>query len=114
MSNTGSDRLTNASTDANGYSHISAERDRRFRTKRCLNQHLRLCYLKNKVTDIQTPYDRNEDDAKDQTSDDSNIEIFDIPTPLQLCKWGNHQDYLFQRNLSLTSKKIVYWKKKMS
>ena len=35
MSNTGSDRrLANASTDANGDSHVCAECDRRFRTNR--------------------------------------------------------------------------------
>ena len=75
MSNTGSDRLANASTDANGDSHVCAECNRRFRTNRGLNQHLRSCYLKNKITDVQTPYERKEDEANDQTSDDSHIEI---------------------------------------
>ena len=78
MSNTGSDRLANASTDANGDSHVCAECDRRFRTNRGLNQHLRSRYLKNKITDVQTPYERKEDKANDQTSDDSNIEIQDM------------------------------------
>ena len=84
MSNTGSDRLANASTDANGDSHVCAECDRSFRTNRGLNQHLkhlRSCYLKNKITDVQTPYERKEDEANDQTSDDSNIEVHDISTP---------------------------------
>ena len=75
MSNTGSDKLANASTDANGDSHVCAECDRRFRTNRGLNQHLRLCYLKNKITDVQTTYERKEDKANDQTSDDSHFEI---------------------------------------
>ena len=105
MSNTGSDRLPKASTDANGDSHICAECDRRFRTNRGLNRHLRSCYLKNKMTNVQTSYERNEDDAKDQTSDDSNIEIPDISTLSLRYKWGNYQDYLFERNLSLVYKK---------
>ena len=71
MSNTESEQLADASTDANGDSHICAECNRHFRTNRGLN----------KITDAQTPYDRNEDDDKDQTSDDSNIEIPDISTP---------------------------------
>ena len=41
MSNTGSNRLTNTSTDANGDSHICAECDRRFCMNRGLNEHLR-------------------------------------------------------------------------
>ena len=116
MSNTGSDRLANASTDANGDSHVCAECDRSFRTNRGLNQHLkhlRSCYLKNKITDVQTPYERKEDEANDQTSDDSNIEIQDISTPSLQYKWGNYQDYLFERNLSLAYEKIVYWKKNL-
>ena len=88
MSNTGSDRLANASTDANGDSHICAECNRRFRTNRDLNQHRRLCYLKNKITHVQTPYERNEGDANDQTSDDLNIEIPDISTPSLRYKWA--------------------------
>ena len=28
-------------------------------------------------------------------------------------KWGNYQDYLFERNLSLAYEKIVYWKKNL-
>ena len=113
MSNTGSDKLANASTDANGDSHVCAECDRRFRTNRGLNQHLRLCYLKNKITDVQTPYERKEDKANDQTSGDSNIGIHDILTPSLQYKWGNYQDYLFERNLSLAYEKIVYWKKNL-
>ena len=81
MSNTGSDRLANTSTDTNGDSHGCADCDRRFRTNRGLNQHLRLCYLKNKSTDVQTPYERKEDEANNQKSDDSNIEIQNISTP---------------------------------
>ena len=46
-----------------------------------LNQHLRPCYLKNKFTAFQTPYERKEDEANNQTSDDSKIEIQDISTP---------------------------------
>ena len=75
MSNTRSDRFANSSTDANGDFHICVECDRHFCTNRGRNQHLRLCYLKNKIIDVQTPYERNEDDANDQTPDDSNIEI---------------------------------------
>ena len=93
MSNTGSDRLANASTDANGDSHV--------------------CYLKNKITDVQTPYERKEDKANDQTSDDSNIEIQDISTQSLRYKWGYYQDNLLERNLSLTYEKIVYWKKNL-
>ena len=81
MSNTGSDRLANASTDANGDSHVRAEYYQPFRTNRGLNQHLRSCYRKKKTTDVQTPYERKEDEANDQTSDDSNIEVHDISTP---------------------------------
>ena len=55
MSNTGPDRLANASADANGDSHICADCDRRFRTSKRLNQHFRFCYLKNKISDAQTP-----------------------------------------------------------
>ena len=75
MSNTGSDRLANASTDANGDSYVCAECDRRFPTNRGLNQHLRSCCLKNKITDVQTPYETKEDEANDKTYDDSNAEI---------------------------------------
>ena len=67
-----------------------------FLYKQRLNQHLRLCYLKNKITDVQTPYERMEDEANDQTSDDSNIEIQDISTQSLRFKWGNYQDYLFE------------------
>ena len=86
MSNTGSDRLANASTDANGDSHVCAECDRRFRTNRGLNQHLRSGYLKNKITDVQAPYERKEDEANDKTSDDSNNAIPDVSTPSHRCK----------------------------
>ena len=55
-----------------------------------------MCYLKNKITDVQTPYERMEDEANDQTSDDSNIEIQDISTQSLRFKWGNYQDYLFE------------------
>ena len=116
ISNTGSDRLANASTDANGDSHVYAECDRSFRTNRGLNQHLkhlRSCYLKNKITDVQPPYERKEDEANDQISDDSNIEIWDISTQSLRYKWGTYQDYLFERNLSLAYEKIVYWKKNL-
>ena len=68
-------------------------------------QHLRSCYLKNNITDVQTPYERNEHEANHQTCDDLNIEILDISTPSLQYKCGNYQDYLFQRNLSLTYKK---------
>ena len=64
MSNTGSDSLANASTDANGDSHVCAECDRRFVTNRGLNQHLKSCYLKKKITDVQTPYERKKDEAR--------------------------------------------------
>ena len=73
MSNTGSNRLVNASTDVNGDSPLCVEYDRRFRTIRGFNQHYRSCYLKNRITDVQTPYERKEDDANDETSDDSII-----------------------------------------
>ena len=46
-----------------------------------LNQHLTPCYLKNKFTAFQTPHERKEDEANNQTSDDSKIEIQDISTP---------------------------------
>ena len=55
-----------------------------------LNQHLRLCYLKNKITNVQIPYERNKDNANDQTPDDSNIEISDISTPSLRYKWDNY------------------------
>ena len=64
MSNTGSDRLANASTDADGDSHVYAKCDRRFRANRGLNQHLRSCYLKKKITDVQTPYERKKGEAR--------------------------------------------------
>ena len=93
MSNTGSDRLAKASTDANRDSHIWAECDRCFRTNRGLNQHLRSCYLNNKIIDVQSPYERNKDEANDLTSDDLNIEILDISTPSLRYKWRIYQDY---------------------
>ena len=96
MSNTGSYRLTNASVDANGDSHICVECDQHFHTNKGLNQHLRSIHLKNKTTDVQTPYEANQDDASDQPSDDSNIETPDISTPSLWYKWGNDQDYLFE------------------
>ena len=48
---------------------------------RDLNQRLISCYLNNKITDVQALYERNKDDEKDQTPEDSNIEIPDISTP---------------------------------
>ena len=81
MSNTGCDKLANASTDENQDSRMCAECDQRFRTNRGLNQHLRSCYLMSKITDVQTLYERKEGDAKYQTSDGSNIEIPGISTP---------------------------------
>ena len=108
MSNTGSDRLANASTDANGDSHVCAKCDRCFLKNRGLNQHLRSCYLKSKITGVQTPYGRKEDEANGQTSDDPNIEIQDISTLSLRYIWGNYQDYLFERNLSLGYEEIVY------
>ena len=109
MSNTGSDRLANTSTDPNGDSHVCAEYGRRFqRSNRGLNQHLRSCYLKNKITDVQAPYERKEDKANDQTSGDSNSGIHDILTLSLQYKWGNYQDYLFERNLYLSLTKKQY------
>ena len=96
MSNTGSDRLVNTSTDANGDSHVCAKCDRCFCMNRGLNQHLRSCYLKNKITDVQTPYERKEDKANDQTY---------ISTLSLRYKWGIYKDYLFERNQSLTYEK---------
>ena len=58
----------------------------RFCTNRDLNQHLRSCYLKSKITDVQTPYERKEDEANDKTSDDSNNAIPDVSTPSHRCK----------------------------
>ena len=113
MSNTGSNRLANASTDVNGDSPLCVEYDRRFRTIRGFNQHYRSCYLKNRITDVQTPYERKEDEADDETSDDSNIGMQDISNPSLRYKWANYQDYLFERNLSLAYEKIVYWKKNL-
>ena len=49
--------------------------------------------MKNKITNVQTQYKRKEDEANDQTSDDSNIEIQDISTQSLRYKWGNYQDY---------------------
>ena len=72
-----------------------------------------MCYLKNKITDVQTPYERMEEEANDQTSDDSNIEIQDISTQSLRYKWGYYQDYLFERNLSPAYEKVVYWKKNL-
>ena len=113
MSNTGFDRLANASTDADREPYICGECDRRFRTNRGLNQHFRSCYLKNKITNVQTPYKRNEDETNDQIPDDSNIAIPDISTPSLRYKWGNYQDYLFERKLSLGYEKVVHWKKNL-
>ena len=81
MSNTRFDRLASTSTDANGDFDICADCHRRVRTNRDLNQRLISCYLKNKITDVQAPYERNKDDENDQTPEDSNIEIPDISTP---------------------------------
>ena len=90
MTNTESDRLANASTDANGEFHICGECDRRRKTKSLMFKH----HMKEK-----------EDEANDQTSDDSNIEIPDISTPSLRYKWSSYQDYLFERNLSLAYEK---------
>ena len=104
----GSNRLANPSTAANGESHIYIKCDWRFSTKKkSLNQHISSCHLKNKLTDVETPYKRNEDDASNQTSDDSNIEFSDISIPSLQYKWGSYQDYLIERNLSLSYEKIV-------
>ena len=107
MSNTGSERLENAKTDANGDSDICADCDRRFLEKRGLNQHLRSCYLKNKITEIQTSYEKNKDDANAQTSDDSNNEIPDISTPSLRHKLGSYQDCLFERISRLRKNSIL-------
>ena len=72
-----------------------------------------MCYLKNKSTDVQTPYERKEDEANNQKSDDSNIEIQNISTPSLRYKWDNYQDYLSERNVSLAYEKIVNWKKNL-
>ena len=53
-----------------------------------LNQHLRSCYRKKKITDVQTRYEINENDENDQTSDYSNIEIPDISAPSLRYKWA--------------------------
>ena len=39
-------------------SHICTKRNQSFRTNRGLNQHLRSCYLKNKITDVQIAYEK--------------------------------------------------------
>ena len=62
---------------------------------RGFNQHLKSCCLKNKIPDVQTPYKRKEDEAKDQISDDSNIGIHNTSTLSLQYKWDNCQDYLF-------------------
>ena len=98
MSNTGPERLANASTDANGVSYICAKCDRHFLTNGGLNQQLRACYLKNKISDVQTLYKTKKDEANDQKTDDSNIEIPEISTSLLQYKWDNYQDYLSERN----------------
>ena len=70
-SNNGNDRLTNASTDENGDSHICTDCDRPFRTNRAHNnKYLRSCSLKNRIIDVQIPYERREDDANDQIPED--------------------------------------------
>ena len=109
MSNTGSDRLTNASTDANRDSHICAKCGQRFCINRGLTQHLRSCYLNNKITDVQTPYEKNEDKANNQLSDDSNIEIPDISTPSLRYKCYNYQDYLSLKKKWYTGRKIYFY-----
>ena len=113
MSNTGFNRLVNTSTDANEDSRICADCNQRFHTNRSLNQHVRSCYLKNKNPDFQTPYERNKGNANDQTPEHSNIETCDSSAPSLRYKWGKHQDYLFERNLSPAYEKIVYWKKNL-
>ena len=90
MSNTGSDKFTNATTNANGDFHICDEFDWRSCTNRGFNEHLRSCYLKKKITYVQSPHERNEGDRNDQTSDDSNIEIPHISTPSLRYKWANY------------------------
>lgn len=56
MSNAGSERLTNASRDANGDSSICASVADLSHMNRGSTQHLRSYYLKNNITDVQTPY----------------------------------------------------------
>ena len=92
MSNTGSDRLVNTSKmQMEILMYVPNVTDVSARTE-VFNQHLRSCYLKNKITDVQTPYERKEDKANDQTY---------ISTLSLRYKWGNYKDYLFERNLSL-------------
>ena len=55
----------------------------------------------------------NEDDANDQIFDESHIQIPDNLTPRVRYQWENYQNYLFERNLSLTYEKIVYQKKNL-
>ena len=107
MSSTGSSRLANASTDANGNSHISAECDRCFCTNRGLNQHVRSGYLKKK----SLMFKHHMKEIKTMQKIKHLIEIPDISTPSLRYKWGNYQEYLFERDLSLAYKKIVYWQK---
>ena len=83
-----------------------------FRYKQSLNQHLKSCYLKKKITDVQTPYERKKDEAR------SNIwwlKYWDSGyfNPSLRYKWGNYQNFLFERKLSLAYEKIVHWNKNL-
>ena len=79
MSNTGSDKLPNASTNGNGYSHICASCDLISTLDHVIGR---------KKSDVQTRYEINENDENDQTSDYSNIEIPDISAPSLRYKWA--------------------------
>ena len=81
MSNAGSDRLANASTDANGDSHVYADSDRRFRKNRGLNTLGNVIWRKKSLMFKHYLYESNKVDANDETPEDSNIEIPNVSTP---------------------------------
>ena len=59
--------------------------------------------------DVQTPYERKEDEKNDLVSDNSNIEIPDISTPSLRYKWGNYKVICFfhlRKNSILEEKSI--------
>ena len=59
--------------------------------------------------DVQTPYERKEDEKNDLVSDNSNIEIPDISTPSLWYKWANYKVICFfhlRKNSILEEKSI--------
>ena len=60
--------------------------------------------------DVQTPYERKEDEKNDLVSDNSNIEIPDISTPSLRYKWGNYKVICFShlRKNSILEEKSIF------